>query len=96
MIKKYTVASPDGTKEYVVEFSDEEDKISKLSVFLTSLDFLRESEEFTTAQLQRFLKCAYGTVCKVIDALCLLCVIEMVENSQSSGGRKYRRFISIL
>ncbi len=78
-MKEYTVELPDGTKEYVVEFSDEADKTCALEPFIKSLEFVKETEEFKTAQLQRYLKCGYGTVCKVLDALRALCVIEIVS-----------------
>ena len=76
-MKEYTVELPDGTKEYVVKLTDEPNKECALGQLLKSLDFLREREEFKTAQLQGYLKCGYGTVCKVLDALCTLCVIEV-------------------
>jgi hypothetical protein len=79
MIKEYTIEHPDGTKEYVVELTDKTDNICKLDWFLESLEFVREIEEFKTVQLQRYLQCGYGTVCKVLDALCALCAIEVVS-----------------
>lgn len=80
MIKEYDVDLPDGTKKYVVEFSDEVDKTCALEWFIKSLDFVKETDEFRTAQLQRYLKCGYGTVCKVLDALCTLCIIEKISD----------------
>ena len=77
MIKEYIVALPDGTKGYVVELTDEPNKTCALESFLKSLDFVSETHEFRTSDLQRYLKCGYGTVCKVIDALCTICVIEI-------------------
>ena len=79
MIKERTVELPDGTKEYVVELTDEPNKECALGQFLKSLDFLRERQEFKTAQLQSYLKCGYGTVCKVLDALCAICAIEIIS-----------------
>ena len=76
MIKEYTVILPDGTKEYVARLTDEPNKTCALEPFLKSLDFVRETQEFKASDLQRHLKCGYGTVLKVIDALCSLCVIE--------------------
>ena len=75
-MKEYTVELFDGTKEYVVELPDVVDKTCALEPFLNSLDFVKGVDEFKTAQLQRYLKCGYGTVCKVLDALCALCVVE--------------------
>ena len=70
---------PDGTKEYVVELTDEPNKACVLEPFIKSLDFVSKTEQFKTVQLQRYLQCGYGTVCKVLDALCALCVIEIVS-----------------
>ena len=80
-------------KERVLKFTDEEDNLPELRQFLSTSKFLCENEEFTTAQMQRYLRCGYGTVCKVLDTLCLLCVIEVIECSQSSGGCRYRRLM---
>lgn len=67
-------------KEYAVELTCEENKTCKLNFFLSSLDYVREAGEFTTADLQRYLKCGYGTVSQVLDALCLLNVIETISD----------------
>ena len=77
MLKKYTVELPDGTKEYVVELTDEPDYACALEPFIKSIDFVKVTDEFKTVQLQRYLKCGYGTVCKVLDALCAICVIKI-------------------
>ena len=90
MIKEYTRELPDGTKEYVVELTDELDNTCKLEWFLESLKFVHEIEEFKTSDLQRYLKCGYGTVCKVLDALCALCIIEIIEGPPNL---KYRSMI---
>ena len=82
-------------KEYAVELTCEENKTCKLNFFLSSLDYVREAGEFTTADLQRYLKCGYGTVCKVLDALCLLNTIEKVDTPSVSGGRVYRGLIKV-
>lgn len=66
-------------KEYTVELTCEENKTCKLNFFLASLDYVREAGEFTTADLQRHLKCGYGTVSRVLDALCLLNSIEKIS-----------------
>ena len=66
-------------KEYAVELTYEENKTCKLNFFLSSLDYVREAGEFTTADLQRYLKCGYGTVSQVLDALCLLNAIEKIS-----------------
>ena len=79
IIMKDTIELPDGTIEYVIEFSDEIDKACALEPFIKSLDFVKKAEEFKTSGLQRYLKCGYGTVCKVLDALCALCVIEKIS-----------------
>ena len=74
-------------EEFMVELSDGEDKTCALEQFMETLNFVNENEEFKLVDLQRYLGCRFGTVCKVRDALIVLCVIEMVEESP----RKYRR-----
>ena len=74
-------------EEFIVELPTEEDKTCALDQFLQSLDFVQENEEFKLVDLQRYLGCRFGTVCKVRDALVVLCVIEMVEGP----SRKYKR-----
>ena len=60
-MKEYTIESVDGTKEYVVELTDEPSKECALEPFLKSLDFMRTREEFKTVQLQSYLECGYAT-----------------------------------
>lgn len=72
---------------FMVELPDAEDKTCALEQFLQSLDFVKNNEEFKLVDLQRYLGCSFGAVCKVRDALVTLCVIEMAEESP----RKYRR-----
>ena len=79
MLKEYTVELPNGTKEYVVELTDEPNKPCLLEPFLKSLDFVRERETFNTADIHKYLKCGYGTVSKVLDGLCSLYVIEKIS-----------------
>ena len=88
MIKEYTKELPDGTKEYVVELPDTPNNTCALELFLKALTFVRENEEFSTAALQRYLKCSYGAGCKVLDALCNLCVIW---KHKETGTLKYKR-----
>ena len=88
-MKQYMVELPDGTKEYFVELPDESNKSCRLEFFLSSLDFVKENNEFCTADLQRYLKCAYGTVASVLDALCSLNVIEKSDAPPTNGGRIY-------
>lgn len=90
MIKEYTTELPNGTKGYVVELTDELDNTCKLEWFLESLKFVREIQEFKTSDMQRYLKCGYGTVCKVLDELCALCIIEIIEGPPHL---KYRSMI---
>ena len=73
--------------DFIVELPDEIDKACALDAFFKSLDFVKNNEEFKLVDLQRYLGCRFGTVCKVRDALVALCVIEMSEESP----RKYRR-----
>ena len=83
-------------EEYIVELPNEKDKTCKLTFFLSSLDFVRETEEFTTADLHSYLKCGYGTVTKVLDALCLLNVIEKIDTPSVSGGCVYKSLINFV
>ena len=57
------------------------DKKCALNFMYPALDFIREMGSFKTSELQRHLKCGYGTVCQVIDALLVLCVIEIEKES---------------
>ena len=93
MIKEYSVVLSDSTKEYVVELTDEPDKVCVLEQFIKSLDFVLNKEEFKIVDLQKYLKCGYGTVCKVLDALCTICAIEIksgppntIYKSRLKGG----------
>ena len=93
MLREYTVELPDGTKEYVVELTDEPDKVCVLEQFIKSLDFVRIKGEFKIVELQKYLKCGYGTVYKVLDALCTICAIEIksgppntIYKSRLKGG----------
>lgn len=62
----------------------------ELQNFLLSLNFLRERDEFKTVELHRYLRCGYSEVCRVIDGLILLKVIEVA----GENPRKYRRIDS--
>lgn len=65
--------------EYIVELPNEIDKTCKLDFFFAALEFVKYSEEFFISDLHRHLKCRYGTVGSVLDALCLLNVIEKIS-----------------
>ena len=82
-MKAYTVELPDGTKDYVVDLPDIAGKACALEPFVKALNFVKEVNQFKTAQLHRYLKCGYGTVSKVLDALCTLCVIEKISGPPS-------------
>ena len=86
----YTMELPDGTMEYVVELPNAVNKRSHLKFFFAALNFVKENNEFCTAALQRYLKCAYGTVSNVLDALCSLNVIEKLDALSTNGGRIYK------
>lgn len=94
MVREFEVKFPNGTTKYYVEFSDDYTVTCALEEFNKSIDFVRGREEFCTADIQRHLKCGFGTVCKVLDALRALCVIEETA-SKSKGGRVYRRLFKI-
>ena len=68
-------------KEYTAVFPDKKNEGCKLGFLLSSLDFLQEREKFKMSELQRYLMCGYGTVIRVIDALCILGVIDRVGSS---------------
>ena len=81
-------------KEYTLEelFATSDHSITNscgLKSFLNSLCFVREKEEFSTAQLQRHLRCGYGKVSKVIDALVALRVIAATE----TRPKRYKRLV---
>ena len=66
------------------------DKRCALKQFTKSLDFIKQAKEFKMADIQRYLKCGYGTACKVVDALCSLWIIE---KDASSSPCKYIKLI---
>ena len=81
-------------KEYISEelFATKNHCITNscaLRSFLNSLNFVREKEEFSTAELQRHLRCGYGRVCKVIDALVALQVVAATETQP----KMYKRLV---
>ena len=59
-----------------------------LTEFISSLEFINDTEEFTTFELQCYLKCSYNTVIKILDALCLLCVVTCNEDSDRSTYKR--------
>lgn len=63
------------------------DKTCALNQFIQSLTFVKQNKRFNMADVQRYLKCGFGTVCKVIDALCALCVIEKQDTTPISYVR---------
>lgn len=63
------------------------DKTCALKEFTKSLDFVKQTKEFKMSDIQRYLKCGYGTACKVVDALCALWAIEKKETSPISFVR---------
>ena len=66
------------------------DKTCALKQFMESLEFIKQTKEFKMVDIQRYLKCDYGTACKVVDALCALWVIE---KDASSSPCKYIKLI---
>ena len=57
------------------------DKTCALKQFMESIDFVKQTKNFKMSDIQRYLKCGYGTACKVVDALCALWVIEKQDTS---------------
>ena len=51
--------------------------------------FAKENEEFKAVDLQRHLKCGFGTVTGVLDALCDSYIIE----AQNTTPRTYKSLI---
>jgi hypothetical protein len=56
----------------------------ELSLFLESLEFIKARECFNTVELQKFLKCSFHDVMKVIDALVVLSLVEKNEDESIS------------
>ena len=69
------------------------DKSCALRQFFCALDFLRVTEEFKTAELQRYLKCGYDKARKTIDALIALSIIEKIADERPS---KYKRIADLM
>ena len=61
--------------------SAEQDKTCALKQFMQSIDFAKQNKEFALVDLQRYLKCSFGSACKVVNALCALCVVEKRETT---------------
>ena len=66
------------------------DKKCALKQFMESIDFVKQTKTFKTSDIQRYLKCGYGTACKVVDALCALWVIEKQNTLPISYMRLYK------
>ena len=74
--------------EYNVNPTRVNDTNCILTEFISSLEFIYDTEEFTIFELQRYLKCSYNTVIKILDALCLLCVVTCNEDSDRSTYKR--------
>ena len=66
-------------ENYSAQLPDTPDKSCALAQFWDAVSFVSVNDEFGAVDLQRYLKCSYVTVCKVIDALCALCVIDAAD-----------------
>ena len=66
------------------------DKKCALKQFMESIDFVKQTEKFKMSDIQLYLKCGYGTACKVVDALCSLWIIEKQDTSPISFVRLYK------
>ena len=64
--------------------NEEKREPKTLSLFLESLEFIKEREGFNTVELQKFLKCSFHDVMKVIDALVALSLVEKNEDESIS------------
>ena len=71
-------------------FSSDKERVCALDKFFYALDFVRQTDEFGVADLQKYLKCGFGTLCKITDALSALDIVE------PTGGfpRRYKRVAS--
>lgn len=58
----------------------EKRETNALPLFLESLEFIKAREGFNTVELQKFLKCSFHDVMKVIDALVALSLVEKNED----------------
>ena len=56
---------------------------------MESIDFVKQTKTFKMSDIQRYLKCGYGTACKVVDALCALWAIEKQDTSPITYIRLY-------
>lgn len=65
------------------------DKTCALKQFMELIDFVKQTKTFKMSDIQRYLKCGYGTACKVVDALCALWVIEKQDTSPITYIRLY-------
>ena len=63
------------------------DKRCALKQFMESIDFVKQTKKFKMPDIQRYLKCGYGTACIVVDALCALWIIEKQDTSPISFAR---------
>ena len=82
----------DVNKEYTFEdvlamFPEETEKSRIIDNFIEhlkkSLEFIKTIEAFKTVDLQRYLRCGYGDMCRVFDTLVLLGVVEKDESNPS-------------
>ena len=78
-------------EKYIIALPTESDKRCALKQFFVSLDFLKQNKEFKTVDIQRYLKCGYGTAHKVLDALCDLCVIEKQNSIPKKNRCQWRK-----
>ncbi len=74
-----------------LRFPEGPDKRCALKQFQDSLNFIKENKEFKIVDLQRYLRCGYGTTRKVVNALCALWVIEEKEGPP----KKFIRLIEV-
>ena len=63
------------------------DKTCALKQFMHSIDFVKQNKEFALVDLQRYLKCSFGTACKVLNALCDLFVVEKLDETPTKYVR---------
>lgn len=76
-------------KEYITLSENDKSQGPDPDLLVIAESFAKENEEFKTVDLQRHLQCGFGTVIKVLDALCDSHIIE----AQNTTPRTYKSLI---
>ena len=74
--------------EYTVELPEsKEERAYNPELYTSAVTFAEENEEFKAVDLQRHLKCGFGTVTKILDAL----TENRIVTPTADTPRKYRK-----